>query len=306
MNPQNYGTSGEPAKRNAPQKSGYGKDIRDSATKNHGANRSEQRTSRAPKRSEKPATHGKPMTPSGPRTNGLQIPESITAKQLDSSIRSRLKSLTKENADYVARCLVISGLNLSEDPAKSYQYAEAAFKKAGRVDVVREAFGISAYYNGKYDKALRELRTHKRMTGSAQHLATIADCERALGKPEKAIEVLQDELVSKLNIEEFLELVIVVCGAHIDLNETEQALRLVEKLKAPASRPDLKIRVVEAKINLFNLLEKPAAAEAELALLSEEEKEELKALEGTDEPIEELDESEFDYIDVIGEETTKQ
>lgn len=304
MNPQNHGTSGEPAKRNTPKKTGYGKDIRDSALKNYSAKKNEQRISNVPQHPGKPITQGKHVASSAPRISGLQIPENITAKQLDPSIRARLKSLTKENADYVARCLVVSGLNLSEDPAKSYQYAEAAFKKAGRVDVVREAFGISAYYNGKYDKALRELRTHKRMTGSAQHLATIADCERALGKPEKAIEVLQDELVSKLNIEEFLELVIVVCGAHIDLGETDQALGLVEKLKAPVSRPDLKVRVAEAKINLFNLLEKPAAAEAELALLSDEEKEELKALEETEESIEELDESEFDYIDVVGEETT--
>ncbi len=78
---------------------------------------------------------------------------------------------------------------LDEDPELAYAHAQAAQRRAGRVGLVREALGIAAYQVGHYEEALRELRTARRLTGSSEHLAVMADCERGLGRPERALDL---------------------------------------------------------------------------------------------------------------------
>jgi tetratricopeptide (TPR) repeat protein len=65
----------------------------------------------------------------------------------------------------------------------------AARRLASRIAVVREAVGLAAYAAGDWATAIAELRTYHRMTGRQTHLAEIADCERALGRPERAIDL---------------------------------------------------------------------------------------------------------------------
>ena len=56
-----------------------------------------------------------------------------------------------------------------------------------RVGVVREACGIAAYRTGRWAEALSELRAARRMTGRDDYLPIMADCERALGRPDRAL-----------------------------------------------------------------------------------------------------------------------
>ena len=86
----------------------------------------------------------------------------------------------------VAKHLVAAGGLLDLDPERAHEHAKAAMARAGRVAVVREALGIAAYYVENYDEAVRELRTHRRISGSNDNIALIADAERGRGKPEKA------------------------------------------------------------------------------------------------------------------------
>ena len=51
---------------------------------------------------------------------------------------------------------------------------------------MREATGEAAYAAGHYAEALAELRAAKRMNGATAYLPIMADCHRALGKPEGA------------------------------------------------------------------------------------------------------------------------
>ena len=90
----------------------------------------------------------------------------------------QLRSLDKENAAAVAKHLVSAGGFLDVDPERAYEHAKAAMARAGRVGLVREALGIAAYHVEKYDEAVRELRTHRRISGSDDNIALIADAER--------------------------------------------------------------------------------------------------------------------------------
>lgn len=141
----------------------------------------------------------------------------------------------------------MAGRLLEDDPELAYQHAQAAVRRAGRVDVVREAAGITAYRTGRYAEALRELRTVRRLSGSAEHLPVMADCERGLGRPERAIALGKDEGVASLDKAATVELAMVIAGARMDLDDPEGAL---VALNAPVVRQatgELAQRVAEVR-----------------------------------------------------------
>ena len=128
----------------------------------------------------------------------------------------------------VAKHLVAAGGLLDLDPERAHEHAKAAMARAGRVAVVREALGIAAYYVENYDEAVRELRTHRRISGSNDNIALIADAERGRGKPEKAIELLKNSEELDLDNDTRTELVIVAAGAKSDFDDIAGARRLIE------------------------------------------------------------------------------
>ncbi|SDS52992.1 hypothetical protein SAMN04489752_1914 [Brevibacterium siliguriense] len=163
-----------------------------------------------------------------PRIQEPEIPEGVTGRELDKEISSQLRSLDKENAVMVAKHLVAAGGLLDLDPERAHEHAKAAMARAGRVAVVREALGIAAYYVENYDEAVRELRTHRRISGSNDNIALIADAERGRGKPEKALELLKNSEELDLDNDTRTELVIVAAGAKSDLDDIAGARRLIE------------------------------------------------------------------------------
>jgi tetratricopeptide (TPR) repeat protein len=104
---------------------------------------------------------------------------------------------------------------------------------AGRIGVVREACGLAAYAAREWNEALADLRAARRITGQAGHLAVLADCERALGRPERALAFADDPDVPSLDQQERVELVIVLSGARRDLGQADAA---VLALQDPAKR----------------------------------------------------------------------
>jgi len=124
----------------------------------------------------------------------------------------------------VARLLVATEMNLDDDPALALRFALAAKKKASRVAMVREAVALAAYAQGDYAQSLAEFRAVRRMTGSDEHLAMMADCERALGRPRKALELLASIPESTLSAPARVEARLVAAGARRDLGQPEAAL----------------------------------------------------------------------------------
>lgn len=169
-----------------------------------------------------------PRTEEQQRFDGPEIPESITGKELDRSVMSALKSLPEKLALRVARHLVAAGQLLESDPQAAYQHTLAARARAGRLAVVREAVGEAAYGAGDFAEALAELRAAKRMNGSVHYVPMMADCHRALGRPDKALALIKETDRAKLSAELNAELVIVEAGARRDRGELEAALRTLE------------------------------------------------------------------------------
>jgi len=158
------------------------------------------------------------------RINEPAVPADIDPKELDPSVRQELRSLAKDNADMVAKHLIMTAVLLDEEPQKALEHARAAKDRAGRVSVARETNGIAAYHAGEWKEAISELRAARRMSGGAGLLAVLADAERGLGRPEKALEVSREHDVEELDPESRVELAIVVAGAHHDLDDKDAAL----------------------------------------------------------------------------------
>ncbi len=128
----------------------------------------------------------------------------------------------------MARHLVAAGELLESDPKTAYQHTLAARARAGRLAVVREAVGEAAYAAGEYAEALAELRAAKRMNGAHDYVAIMADCERALGRPDRALTLLRNAPREKFAPPLVAETVIVEAGARRDRGELEAALRTLE------------------------------------------------------------------------------
>ena len=90
-------------------------------------------------------------------------------------------------ASAVARLLVATGAE--DDPDKAYRYAQKARSLAARVGVVRETCAIAAYQASDWNTALAEFRAARRLTGRSSYLPLMADCERALGRLDRALDL---------------------------------------------------------------------------------------------------------------------
>ncbi|WP_448060354.1 hypothetical protein [Cellulomonas hominis] len=184
---------------------------------------------------------------------------------LDRTVRARLRTLSKENAENVGRHLVMAGRLLDTDPELSYEHAQAAVRRGGRVDVVRESAGLAAYRTGRYAEALRELRTVRRLNGSSEHLAVMADCERGLGRPERAIALATSPEAEGLEPDVRIELAIVVSGARLDLGEADSAVAVLSSTEVRAAQGSAAVRVAQARAAALEAAGRPDEAAAELA-----------------------------------------
>jgi hypothetical protein len=163
------------------------------------------------------------------------LPDDVTARDLVPAARNELKTLSKENAERVARHLAMASRLIDEDPALAHEHAQAAVRHAGRLAVARETLAITAYATGDFALALRELRTQRRLTGRNDHAALIVDSERGVGRPEKALEEGRNVDREALPVAARVELAIAISGARLDLGQTELALH---ELDIPELDPD--------------------------------------------------------------------
>lgn len=164
------------------------------------------------------------MAPKTPRLPDPAIPDEVTGKELDRGVHHQLRTLSKENADGVAKHLVmVAALLAAEDFDGALAHAETAARRAGRVPAAREALGLVAYRMGDYARALSEFRTVKRLSGSHHLLPLMVDCERGLGRDERALDLAQSPEVGSLDIEDRVELAIVVSGIRRDLGQLDAA-----------------------------------------------------------------------------------
>jgi len=227
--------------------SGSGTGARDGARRDsRGSHDSRSRTS------ERPTTYKRDEDSDRPE-RGPWLDESIVFEDLDKSVRFELHTLPETLQEKVGRYLLAAENAVADDDLKSaLAYVRYAKKIAGRVSVVRESAGVIEYLAGEYAAALNEFRAVRRMTGSNDFVAMMADCERGLGRPERAIEFLKSVPMDKLSQETQVEALIVAAGARADMGQVDAGLILLN-IPALKSLPagDLRARLQEAYSNLL-------------------------------------------------------
>lgn len=162
------------------------------------------------------------------RERSPEIDEDVTGKELDRATQHQIKTLEEKSAEWVARHLVMAGRLIDDEPELAFQHALAASRRGGRLAAVREAVGLTAYAAGHYGEALREFRTYRRISGSNVHLPLMADCERGLGRPDRALDVVRSEEANDLDAPGKVELAIVAAGARSDLGQLDAAVAELE------------------------------------------------------------------------------
>ncbi|MFG3283447.1 hypothetical protein [Streptomyces sp. NPDC048111] len=139
-------------------------------------------------------------------------------------MRQELMSLPKGLAEDVASNLVMVARLIDEEPEQAYAYSRIALRLASRVAAVREAAGFAAYATQKYSEALAEFRAARRMTGTVELWPVMADCERGLGRPERALAMAGEPEVQKLDKAGQVEMRLVAAGARRDMGQLDAAI----------------------------------------------------------------------------------
>ncbi|MEU1544069.1 hypothetical protein ABZ461_39530 [Actinacidiphila glaucinigra] len=139
-------------------------------------------------------------------------------------MRQELMSLPKTLAEDVARNLVMVARLLDEDADLAYGYSRVALRLASRVAAVREAAGFASYATERYAEALAEFRACRRMTGTVDLWPVMADCERGMGRPERALEMAGASEVHKLDRAGQVEMRLVAAGARRDMGQNDAAV----------------------------------------------------------------------------------
>jgi tetratricopeptide (TPR) repeat protein len=187
-------------------------------------------------------------------------------------VRAELVGLGRELAAETGAHLASAGFFFDTDPERAWAHAVAARRRAARLAVVRETAGLAAYRAGRYADALAELRTARRMTGSSSHLPVMADSERGLGRPERALELAHSPEARTLDRNTKIELLIVESGARADLGQHDSAVVVLQipELDSPANSPTLaRLRYAYAEALNRAEREKEAGSWRERAMASD-------------------------------------
>ncbi|MER7818150.1 hypothetical protein [Streptomyces sp. NPDC096153] len=152
------------------------------------------------------------------------MPEDVTGDEIDKDVRQELQSLPKTLAEDVARNLVMVARLIDEEPEQAYGYSRVALRLASRVAAVREAAGFAAYATQRYSEALAEFRAARRMTGRVELWPVMADCERGMGRPERALAMAGEAEVQKLDKAGQVEMRLVAAGARRDMGQVDAAI----------------------------------------------------------------------------------
>ena len=138
-------------------------------------------------------------------------------------------------ADLIEKALNAYSL---EDYETAATLAAQAKSDATRSPRIRELLGLSLYQTQRWQDAARELLTYRRLTNSHDQNHVIADCYRALERPERAIEICSETPKDEVAEDVWSEVVIVAASAFADKGDLTRAL-------AELNRADLEPRSVQ-------------------------------------------------------------
>ena len=162
------------------------------------------------------------------RERSPEIDEDVTGQELDKVTRAQLRVLEEVSGEWVSKHLVMAGRLIDDEPELAFQHALAASRRGGRMAAVREAVALTAYASEHFGEALREFRTYRRISGSNAYLAMMADCERGLGRPDRALDIARSDEAKELDIAGQVDMAIVASGARMDMEQYDAAVTALE------------------------------------------------------------------------------
>lgn len=190
--------------------------------------------------SQNPYTHRRPGEP--------KMPKGIEWSMLSIDDRERLRGLSKEHAENIGLHILAAYTLEERDPELALEHAKWVAHQASRIDFARETLAFVAYRQGDYKLALREFRTAFRMNGFLDYLPFIADCERGMGEPKKAIETAMSDDAKYLRGESKAEMFLVYAGALGDLELWNKAIEIVHTLgRSKGLAGEYRMRAVQAE-----------------------------------------------------------
>lgn len=190
--------------------------------------------------SQNPYTHRRQGEP--------KMPKGIEWSMLSTDDRERLRGLSKEHAENIGLHILAAYTLEERDPELALEHAKWVAHQASRIDFARETLAFVAYRQGDYKLALREFRTAFRMNGFLDYLPFIADCERGMGEPKKAIETAMSDDAKYLRGESKAEMFLVYAGALGDLELWNKAIEIVHTLgRSKGLAGEYRMRAVQAE-----------------------------------------------------------
>ena len=172
----------------------------------------------------------KPLRPRP--TSASKRPRPSTA-QLPSDVLEEVRRTARPGDQQDAISRLARAIELLErgTPGAAIKEAEKAKRFASRSAAVREVLGLALYGEGRWQEALTELKTYRRISGRVDQNHVMADCLRGMGRPAEAVPLAEEELHGTAPNEAKAEAVIVAASALADQQRYAEALAFLGRAR---------------------------------------------------------------------------
>ncbi len=131
-----------------------------------------------------------------------------------------------------------AGAFAAGDLPGAIRLGDQAKHMALRSATVRELLGIAYYRSSKWAEAARELSAFRRLSGTTEQNPVLADAYRALEKPERSVELIDEMEAKGSDPGVYFEGQIVAAGALADMDEVDAAIDRLERLPLRPESPE--------------------------------------------------------------------
>jgi len=172
------------------------------------------------------------------------------SETLPGEVLDELRQTARPNAfNDAARALAEAVVALADDDGQAaVRAARVAKRAAPRSSAAREILGMALYRVGEFRAARTELAAAQRISGGVDLTAVLADIERALGRPERAIELFGTVDRARMEPDTAAELLLVAASAYGDLGQPAAGVALVRRhARWPTELADHHLRLAYAE-----------------------------------------------------------
>lgn len=161
--------------------------------------------------------------PPEPKYEPVHLPDDVVKELRTTARPGKGDILVKVFADAAAAFQ-------ASDLDEAIKLGDQAKHMALRAVSIREFLGLAYYHQGRWQEAARELSTFRRISGTTEQNPVLADSYRAMGKPEKALQYVDEIERGTVPDAVYYEGAIVAAGALADSGRLDDAIARLEAL----------------------------------------------------------------------------